>query len=154
LVEIDSGQSDANNSGNNYMKHLPIKLQILSAVTCATLIVGCATTKHTENLLSEAGFLHLPATTDKQTQHLMSLPPEVLTIARINGKAFYVFPDPAHKQIYVGNAEQFQSYQQILMYSKLEGDSRVLAVEDGGPGDDAAKWVEWTATSGWTHGTY
>ena len=136
------------------MKHFPIQLQLLSVIALLALVVGCATTKHTESLLSEAGFLHVPATTDAQVQHLMSLPPDKVTIARINGKAFYVFPDPAHKQLYVGNDEQFQTYQQLLTYSKLEGDSRVLAVEDAGPGDDAAKWVEWTNTSGWTHGTY
>ncbi len=136
------------------MKNPPIKLQFLSAIALLALLVGCATTKHTENLLSEAGFIHVAATTDKQVKHLMSLSPDKLTIARINGKAFYVFPDPANKQLYVGNAEQFQTYQQILAYNQLTGDSRVLAVEDEGPGDDAAKWVEWTESSGWTHGTY
>ncbi|HTL74111.1 MAG TPA: hypothetical protein VL863_12480 [bacterium] len=135
------------------MKKLPSKFHFLSGVALLALIVGCATTKHTESLLSEAGFLHVPATTDKQAQHLMSLPKDKVTIARINGRAFYVFPDPTHKLLYVGNSEQFQTYQQLLTYSQLEGNSRVLAVEDDGPGDDTAKWVEWTNTSGWTHGT-
>jgi hypothetical protein len=136
------------------MKNFSLKLQLLSAIALPVLLVGCATTKQTESMLSEAGFLHVPANTDKQVAHLMSLPPDKVTIARINGKAFYVFPDPANKQLYVGNAEQFQTYQQIQTYNKLEGDSRVLAAEDEGPGDDTAKWVEWTASSGWTHGTY
>ena len=136
------------------MPPIRFSLQLLVLTVALVCLAGCATTKHTENMLSEAGFLRVAATSDKQLQHLMSLPPDKLTIARINGKPFYVFPDPAHKLIYVGNAEQFQSYQQILTYSKLDSDSRVLAVEDEGPGDDTAKWVEWTNNTGWTHGTY
>lgn len=136
------------------MKNILTSLQFTAAIVLLLLAAGCATTKRTENLLGQAGFQRVAATSDKQMQHLMSLPPDKVTIARINGKAFYVFPDPSHKQIYVGNAEEYQSYQQLVTYSQLDENSRVLAVEDEGPGDDTAKWVEWTSTSGWTHGTY
>jgi hypothetical protein len=104
--------------------------------------------------LNEAGFRRFAANSDAKMRHLMSLPPDKLTIARINGKPFYVFPDPTNKQIFVGDENEYQNYQQLAAYSQLEGDSRVLAMEDAGPGDDTAKWVEWTQDTGWTHGSY
>jgi hypothetical protein len=125
---------------------------LLIAMTC--LLAGCASTKHTEQMLSEAGFRQIGATTDKQIQHLKSMPADKLTVATLNGKKFYVFPDPAHNQIFVGNLEEYQTYQQILTYSKIEGQNRVYADEGQASGaDDSDKWVEWTNNTGWTHGS-
>lgn len=128
-------------------------LQLLTLAISLAWLAGCATTKHTEQTLTEAGFQRIAATNDQQAQHLLTLPPGKLTIARINGKAFYVFPDAKHNQIFVGNEEAYQTYQQLLTYSQIAGQSRVLAYEDEGPGDDTDKWVQWTSDTGWTHGT-
>ena len=136
------------------MKQILSRFPLIAAVAWFAFVAGCATTKHTESLLNQAGFQRFAANSDVKMKHLMSLTPDKLTIARINGQPFYVFPDPDHKQIFVGNAEQFQTYQQLLTYQQLNADSRVLAVEDDGPGDDTAKWVAWTSTTGWTHGNY
>jgi hypothetical protein len=138
-----------------FMKRIQFNFSLLAIIATLLGLVGCATSpKQTEQLLTQAGFQRIPAVSDKQMQHLLTLTPDKLTIARINGKPFYVFPDPDNKQIYVGNTEQFQTYQQLLTYRKLNADSRVLAVEDEGPGDDTGKWVQWTETTGWTHGTF
>jgi uncharacterized protein YceK len=133
--------------------HFRSSLQLLALTLTLICLGGCATIKHTEQTLTEAGFQRIAASTDTQAQHLLTLPPNKLTLARINGKAFYVFPDAQHHQIFVGNEEAYQTYQQILTYSQIAGESRVLAYEDEGPGDDAGKWVQWTSDTGWTHGT-
>jgi hypothetical protein len=126
----------------------------LAAVAGAMLfITGCATPKHTEQLLGQAGFHRVAANTDQQMAHLMTLPADKLTIARIDGQPCYVFPDPKRHQLYVGNQEQYDSYQQILSYQQLQRESRVLAVEDEGPGDDTIKWAQWTKDTGWTGGS-
>lgn len=135
-------------------KRILLVLPHLVLLTSLFWLASCATTRRTENLLSEAGFRRFAANSDAKMKHLMSLPPDQITIARINGKPFYVFPDPDHKQIFVGSEDEYQNYQQLLTYSQLNANSRVLAYEDDGPGDDTAKWVAWTSTTGWTHGSY
>lgn len=138
-----------------FMKGIRFSTQLLALATAIFWLAGCATTtKQTEQLLTQAGFQRYPANSETKLKHMMTLPADKLTIARINGQPYYVFPDPANRQIFVGNAEQFQTYQQILSYHQLEADSHILAVEDKGPGDDTGKWAEWTSTTGWTHGTY
>ncbi len=86
-------------------------------------------------------------------QHLKSLPADKLTVAKINGKTFYVFPDPAHNLLYVGNLEQYQSYQQILTYKNVSGQGGLMADLGEDSGDDSGDWVEWTNSTGWIHGT-
>jgi len=128
-------------------------LSLLALAVSLTWLAGCATTRHTEQLLTEAGFRRIAASTDQQAQHLLTLPPNQLTIAKIHGQNFYVFPDHKNHQIFVGNAEEYQTYQQILSYNQIAGTSRVLAFEDHEGSGDAAKWAAWSSATGWTHGT-
>ena len=83
------------------------------------MIVGCASPRNTEGMLSEAGFSRFQASTFEQTNHVQSLPADRLTAIQLSGKTFYVFPDPARNQIFIGNTEQYQTYQQIQSYSEL-----------------------------------
>ena len=130
-------------------------LQLLTAALLLTLAVGCATSKHTEQMLVQAGFKTVAANTDKQAQHLKTLPADKLSVATLNGKTYYVFPDPAHNRIYVGNAQAYQDYQQALMYAKLQGDNRVMGAlgEDTGQSGDV-RWADWSENTGWTGGSY
>lgn len=137
-----------------FTRQIRFTLRLMALAVSLAWLAGCATNKNTEQLLTQAGFWRITASTDKQTQHLATLPPGKLTIARINGKPFYVFPDAKHNQIFIGNTEQYQTYQQLVAYHQIAGDSRVMAYEDEGPGDDTGKWVQWTSDTGWTHGTY
>ena len=134
------------------MKNFQNYFRFICVLALFAFVAGCASTKRTEQMLTEAGFKPVVASTARQTQHLNSLPADKLSVAKVNGKTFYVFPDPKHNQIYVGNPQDYQDYQQILQYSKIEGQNRVMAVEDQAAGDDEDKWVEWTNTSGWTYG--
>ena len=81
--------------------------------------VGCANTGQTENLLSAAGFRTFIATTAQQQQHLQTLPKDAITAVSRNGNIYYVFADPAHNQIYVGNQLQYQRYQQLRLVNNL-----------------------------------
>ena len=123
-----------------------------AAIGLLALAMGCATTKHTEQMLGDAGFKRVAAQTPKQVQHLKTLPADRLTVVKVNGKTFYVFPDPAHNILYLGNPEEYQTYKESVSLQKLEGQNRVDAIEDQASGDDAGTWVEWTSSSGWTHG--
>ena len=44
-----------------------------------------------------------------------------------NGKNYYVYADPAHYQIYVGNPSQYQQYQQLRLARNLDQDQLATA---------------------------
>jgi hypothetical protein len=138
---------------NIRMKNIHRLIHFTAAAALIALCAGCASTRRTEQMLTEAGFKPIVASTDRQAQHLNSLPADKLSVAKVNGKTFYVFPDPKRNRIYVGDAQDYHDYQQILQYSQIEGQNRVMAIEGQAAGSDEDKWVEWTSNSGWTHGT-
>ena len=76
----------------------------VSTMSVAPKAAGCAAnTQSTENLLSAAGFRTIVANTPQRQQHLKMLPPNKVVLVQRNGKNYYVYADPAHYQIYVGN---------------------------------------------------
>ena len=137
------------------MKKILNLFSFLVVILLLALASGCATTKHTEQMLVQAGFKIVPANTDKQAQHLKTLPVDKLSVAKLNSKTYYVFPDPAHNRIYVGNVQAYQDYQQALMYAKLQADNRVMGAlgEDTGQSGDV-RWADWSENTGWTGGSY
>jgi hypothetical protein len=87
------------------MKHIFTGFNLIGAI--ALLALGCAAnTQQTENLLSAAGFRTVIANTPQRQQHLKTLPPNKVTLVQRNGKNYYVYADPAHWQIFVGNPSQ------------------------------------------------
>lgn len=138
------------------MKPILALLQCVSAVALLALAAGCATTKHTEQMLSAAGFKAVVPNTPQQEQQIKTLPADKLTVAHRNGKTYYVFPDPAHDRLYVGNLYQYQTYQQIVADNKIAVQNRVDADLAGADGDDDEnRWAVWTENSGWvTGGSY
>ena len=123
----------------------------------ALLVAGCAGTRHvasTEQLLMESGFKKVVANSDAQSKHLQTLPMDKLTMTKQNGKTVYVFPDPAHNQIYVGDSVAYQTYQETLTDQKLAEQTHVMKAlgEDGGHAE--ADWAAWNSNSGWTSGSY
>ena len=124
------------------MKHLFTGLSLIGAVVLAALAMGCASTQNTENLLTAAGFRTIVATTPQQQQHLKTLPPDKVTLAQRDGKIYYVFADPAHNQIYVGNPSQYQKYQQLRLANNLAQDQLATAELNN---ETAMGWGMWGA---------
>ncbi|MDD5139302.1 MAG: hypothetical protein PHY43_03460 [Verrucomicrobiales bacterium] len=136
------------------MKNILTSFQFIIVVALLTLAASCATTKHTEQMLSAAGFKMVVPNTPQQEQQIKTLPADKLTVAKRNGKTYYVFPDPAHNQLYVGSPEQYQNYQQILEDNKIAGQNRVDADMAGADGaNDENRWAVWTENSGWVTGS-
>ena len=91
---------------------------------------GCASTaqqrmQQTENLLLASGFHVVPAATSAQQAHLQTLPPGKITSVKRNGKTWYVFPDAARRQLYVGTPFEYQNFQgyaqdATLLHAQLE----------------------------------
>lgn len=90
----------------------------LLALTLVALAAGCSTTD-TENLLSAAGFTIVPATTPQQEAEVNTLPPGKVTLVQRSGTNYYVFPDHAKNQLYVGQSAQYQEYQRLRLQKQL-----------------------------------
>jgi hypothetical protein len=121
----------------------------LDPVKCFTIAMllwvaaGCATTKHTETFLTAAGFKVVAVTTPKQEQKLKSLPPDKITTVQRNGKTYYVFPDTAHHQIYLGTPNEYQNYLQIVADNKIAEQNRMGAEMESADGGDWNDWNSW-----------
>ena len=117
------------------MKRLFTGFNLIGAIALLALAIGCANTQHTENLLSAAGFRTIVADTPQRQEQLKALPPDRVTLVQRNGKNYYVYADPAHNQIYVGNSSQHQKYQQLRQANNLAEDQLETAhLNSWGPG--------------------
>lgn len=92
-------------------------------VSCAALLVSCASTQTVsqsrESMLVASGFRVITPKTAAQKQKLQNLPPESVTMIKKGKKKYYIFPDPAHNQAYVGGPKEYQAYQQLRAEKKL-----------------------------------
>jgi hypothetical protein len=121
---------------------------IISA--CATLFISCATTQtstqNRESMLVASGFKVITPKTAAQQQKLQNLPQGKVTMIRKSGKTYYIFPDPAHNQAYVGKPKEYQAYQQLRTTNKLAMEN----VETAEMYQDSA--MEWSLWGGWGAG--
>jgi hypothetical protein len=87
--------------------------------------VGCTgtQTQSKKNLLIAAGFKVIVPSTAAQQQKLKALPPDKVTLVQKNGKIYYVFPDAANNQAYVGDLTQYQAYKQLRLTNKLSNEN-------------------------------
>jgi hypothetical protein len=91
---------------------------VLGASALLTLLAACATTGGTtaspqkEGILVQAGFKTKTVTTAKQQQQAKALPAGKVSAVTLKGKMYFVYPDMAHNQVYVGNKAQYQVYKQ------------------------------------------
>ena len=127
------------------------RLILLSTVVgaYAALLVGCATTQSTqnrENMLVASGFRVITPKTAAQQQKLQKLPPGRVTMIQKTGKTYYIFPDPAHNQAYVGGPKQYRHYQDLRATNKLAQEN----LETAEMYQDSA--MEWSLWGGWGAG--
>src|SRR5258707_96022 len=80
-----------------------------------------------------------------QGQHEASEPDHV-TLVQIDGKTYYVFPDAANNQAYVGGPKQYQAYRQLRLANKLANEN----LEAAQMNQDAS--MDWGTRGGWGRG--
>jgi hypothetical protein len=66
------------------------------------------------NQLLAAGFKVVVAKTKEQQEHLRTLPPGQVTGWQRTGKHFFVYPDPARNQLYVGTPKEYEAYRRLV----------------------------------------
>lgn len=92
------------------------KLTLLGLMATVALALGCAGTTPPApdvNRLLAAGFKVVPAKTKEQQEHLQALPRGQLTEWQRTGKHFFVYPDVASNQLYVGTPKEYEAYRRL-----------------------------------------
>ena len=119
------------------------------AVGCTALLMSCAstqtTTQNRESMLVASGFKVITPKTAAQKQKLQNLPAGNVTMIKKGKKTYYVFPDPAHNQAYVGGPKEYRAYQQIRADKKLARED----LQDAEMYQDASmEWSVWEGGEG------
>jgi hypothetical protein len=133
------------------MKQIFTSFRMLSAIALLALTVGCASTQSTENMLVAAGFKVITPKTAAQQQRLKALPPDKVTAVQRSGKTYYVFPDAANNQAYVGGPKQYQAYRQLRLQKQM-ADEKLEAAEMNLV--ETLDWDSWGGWGGWGPGWY
>jgi hypothetical protein len=133
------------------MKQILTLLKMLSAIALLAVTAGCASTQSTENMLVAAGFKVITPKTAPQEQRLKALPPEKVTAVQRSGKTYYVFPDAANNQAYVGGPKQYQAYRQLRLQKQM-ADEKLEAAEMNL--EATMDWDSWGGWGGWGPGWY
>jgi CheY-like chemotaxis protein len=136
---------DTTTKNEKAMKHIFTGFRLVGAFAFLALAVGCASTQTQtkENLLIAAGFKAIVPRTAAQQQKLQALPAGKVTLVQKDGKTYYVFPDAANNQAYVGGPTQYQAYRQLRLANKLANENLEAAEMNQ---DASMNWGTW---GGW-----
>ena len=132
------------------MTQIRISFTVISAIALVVLTTGCASTQTSmqskESMLIASGFKVITPKTPAQQQKLQQLPPGKIAMVKKGGKTYYVLPDAAHNQAYVGGPAEYQAYQQQRATNKLAEEN----LETAEMYQDAE--MNWGAWGGWGAG--
>jgi hypothetical protein len=129
------------------VKHIINGFSLVGAFALLSVAVSCTSTQtqtqSKENLLIAAGFKIIVPSTAAQQQKLKALPPDKVTLVQKSGKTYYVFPDAANNQAYVGGPTQFQAYKQLRLANQLANENLEAAEMNQDASMDWGTWGGW-----------
>src|SRR6186713_1885936 len=130
------------------MKQLQISFNTIAIIALLALTAGCSTTSSTQNkesMLVASGFKVITPKTAAQQQKLQQLPPGHVAMVNRKGRTYYIFPDVAHNQAYVGGPKEYQAYQQLRAENKVSRED----LQDAEMYQDATmEWSLWEGGEG------
>jgi hypothetical protein len=85
----------------------------ISGLLCLAGLAGCATTKQTEQLLTQAGFRTRTPTTPEQQAIYEHLEAYQLQRTMVAKTPVYCYKDTKQGVVYVGDDKDYQKYQQL-----------------------------------------
>jgi hypothetical protein len=128
------------------MKQVLKKVNIFGVIMLLALAAGCSTTTQTqnkENLLIAAGFKVIIPKTAAQQQKLQTLPAGKVSLVQKDGQVYYVFPDAANNQAYVGGPQQYQTYKQLRLANQLSNENLEAAEMRQDASMNLGAWGGW-----------
>ena len=128
------------------MKKVAALLRMIGGASLLAVVVGCATTLRTEDLLSAAGFNIVPATTPELQARLKAIPAHKVTMVQRDGKEYCVYPDVTQNVLYVGQNAQYQRYQQLRVQNQVAQAQLHAAALTA----DWGAWESWGGEGWWS----
>src|SRR5438067_11778730 len=108
------------------MKQMQTSFNTISVFALLALTVGCATTSSTQNkdsMLVASGYKVITPKTAAQQQNLQQLPPGHVAMINRKDRTYYIYPDAAHNQAYVGGPQEYQAYQQLRAANNIANET-------------------------------
>ncbi|MEI8340794.1 MAG: hypothetical protein WCH43_04550 [Verrucomicrobiota bacterium] len=127
------------------MKQIPTAFKLILTVAILALATACSTTPTRENTLVAAGFKIVVPKTPGQQQKLQALPTGKLSLVMKAGKTYYVYPDAAHNQAYVGGVQQYNYYKVLRSQQKMANQNLMEAQEN----QPIASDLDWSSDASW-----
>src|SRR5262245_21346311 len=112
------------------MKQIRTSFKMISVMCLLAVTIGCTTTSSTQNkesMLVDSGFKVITPKTAAQQQNLQQLPPGHVAMINRQGRSYYIFPDAAHNQAYVGGPKEYQAYQQLRAANNIANENLATA---------------------------
>ena len=132
------------------MKQALSTLKFLAVIALGMFAVSCASdTQEKQNLAIAAGFKVITPKNAEQHNILTQLPANQVTPVNYQGKRYYVLPDVANNQAYVGGAEQYQAYQQLRLAQHLSNQTLEAAQMNQMASMNWGAWGGWYGWGGW-----
>lgn len=134
------------------MTMIPSACKPLAALALAAFTVSCATQadlKTQQNLAVAADFKVITPSKPDQKALLAKLPKDKITKITYHGKTYYVLPDVAHNQAYVGGPKQYQTYLQNNQARKQANAYHQAEQVNQQNASDSANWGGWGGWGSW-----
>ena len=132
------------------MRQTLTTLKFLTVIALLAVAVGCASEgENKQNLAIAAGFKIITPKNAEQQSILTQLPKDQVTPVDYKGKRYYVLPDVANNQAYVGGAEQYQAYQQLRLAQHLSNQNLEAAQMNQMATMNWGAWGGWGGYGGW-----
>ena len=132
------------------MRQTLTTLKFLTVIALLAVAVGCANeAENKQNLAIAAGFKIITPKNAQQQTILTQLAKDQVTPVNYKGKTYYVLPDAANNQAYVGGAEQYQAYQQLRLAQHLSNQNLEAAQMNQMATMNWGAWGGWGGYGGW-----
>ena len=132
------------------MRQTLTTLKFLTVIALLAVAVGCASEgENKQNLAIAAGFKIITPKNAEQQTILTQLAEGPSDAGQLQGKTYYVLPDAANNQAYVGGAEQYQAYQQLRLAQHLSNQNLEAAQMNQMATMNWGAWGGWGGYGGW-----
>ena len=108
---------------------------VLTALAISMFVAGGAVAAKPlppvdDNELLGLGFKVLVAQTPAQSDWVKRLAPGQIRAMQRTGKKYFIYPDAAKNQVYVGSPREYEAYKQLHPDSKLAGEGATKQASD------------------------
>ena len=140
---------------NNLEEMMKEKITATLAILLVFVLIGCAAVKSqdaqsTEELLSAAGFIMIPAETPEEISNLNTLTPLKIEFSVKDNKPLYWYADPYNcKCVYTGDQAAYDRYEKLNVEENIADQEQEAALMNEQAAADANMWGWLGGPWGW-----